>query len=64
MLLAVLPLRAHFIGLPVAVGALVYLGLVLVLRVVSAEDWRMFASLGQAVVARLRRRTPKPSQVG
>lgn len=46
------PLREHFIGLPVVVGAMVYVALIVLLRVVPAEDWQVAGSLARGVARR------------
>ncbi len=64
MLLVVLLLRESHIAVPILAGAVTYGLLVLVLRVVSVEDQQLLLLIGRGLLARLRRRLPKPSQVG
>jgi hypothetical protein len=64
MLLIVLPLRESYIAVPILAGAAAYGMLVLVLRLVSAEDQQLLLSLGRGLATRLRRRLPRPSQAG
>lgn len=51
------PLRSYFLGLPIAVGAAVYVGLIVILRVLSPEDWQLGGSLARGVARRLLRRS-------
>jgi O-antigen/teichoic acid export membrane protein len=56
MVAAAWPLRGYFLGLPIAVGALVYVALVILLRVLPPEDFRLARSLAQGAARRLVRR--------
>ncbi len=53
-------LRDAFIAIPIAVGAIVYLLLIVVLRVVPKEDWVLIRDLAQRFLIRLRGRKSKP----
>jgi len=53
--------RGLFIAIPVGIGITVYLVLILVLRVISQEDWALFEAMSSSITARLRgARPPKP----
>lgn len=52
--------RDLFIAIPVAIGAVSYIGFLLLLRVVPPEDWAMLKSLAHAVSGRLRKRNVQP----
>lgn len=56
-------LRWTFIAIPIGVGALVYSGLILLFRVIPANDMALLIDMLQKVLARVRRRTPEPSHV-
>ena len=56
MVAATWPLRNYFLGLPIVVGAAVYMALIVILRVLPAEDWQLVGSLGRGAIQRLRRR--------
>lgn len=47
--------RPYFIGLPIAIGVVVYAAAVLVLRVVPKDDLDLFKSMALNVIARFRR---------
>ena len=55
------PLRWHFLALPVSAGAVVYVGLILLLRVLPPEDLRLFVSLAQGLLGRFRRKAAAPA---
>ncbi len=52
MVAAVWPVRNMFIALPILTGAATYLGLILLLRLVSAQDVRLLRELGQGLLSR------------
>lgn len=54
------PLRWYFLALPVVAGAVVYVGLILLLRALPPEDLRLFGSLAQGLVGRFRRKAAAP----
>lgn len=56
--------RWAFILLPVIIGAVTYLGLILILRVVPKEDWNLIVSLGQSLLARFRKPKTEPTRIG
>jgi O-antigen/teichoic acid export membrane protein len=56
MVAAAWPLRNYFLGLPIIAGAAVYIGLIILLRVVPAEDWQLVGSLARGAVQRVRTR--------
>ncbi|MBP7689553.1 MAG: hypothetical protein KA765_16675, partial [Thermoflexales bacterium] len=47
--------RPYFIGLPIAIGVVVYAAAVLILRVVPKDDLDLFKSMALNVIARFRR---------
>jgi O-antigen/teichoic acid export membrane protein len=53
-------LRGYFIAIPILAGAAVYVGAILLLRVVSQEDWALIKDLGGKVFSRFQRFLPKP----
>lgn len=57
-------LRDMFLAIPIVVGAITYIGMVLLLRVISAEDMALFTQFAQQLLARLRRRKAEPASVG
>lgn len=59
MVVAVWFLRDYFIAIPVVVGAVIYLLLILLMRVVPKEDWMLLNSLGQSLLTRIRDRRAK-----
>lgn len=59
MVVAVWFLRDYFIAIPVIAGAVVYLSLILLMRVVPKEDWGLLTSLGQSLLTRIRGRRAK-----
>lgn len=56
MVAAVWWLREAFIAIPVLVGGVVYVGLVILMRLVSREDQELFKSLGLSAIQRIRGR--------
>ncbi len=56
---AVWMVRDSFIAIPIAVGAVTYLLLILLLRVVPKEDWALLRGLAQSGLNRLKKREPK-----
>ena len=61
MVALVWPLRQLFIAIPIAVGAASYVALVLLLRLVPAEDLRLLRELAQGLLARVQRRAVEPA---
>lgn len=49
-------LRDYFIAIPIIVGAMVYLSLIVIMRIVPKEDWLVVGNLAQKPLARLRNR--------
>jgi hypothetical protein len=47
------PLRGSFLGLPIAVGAAIYVALIVILRVLPAEDWQLMSSLARGAARRV-----------
>jgi O-antigen/teichoic acid export membrane protein len=56
MVAVVWPLRTYFLGLPIVVGAVVYLALIVILRALPREDWQLAGSLARGAVQRLKNR--------
>jgi O-antigen/teichoic acid export membrane protein len=52
--------RDMFIAIPVIVGAITYIGMISILRVLPSEDIALFKEMAQGVMRRLRRREPEP----
>jgi len=50
------PVRGAFLGIPIVVGAAVYVALIVILRVLPAEDWQLVGSLARGIARRLGRR--------
>jgi O-antigen/teichoic acid export membrane protein len=48
--------RDAFLLVPILVGAVTYLGMILILRAIPKEDWNSFFKLGSSLFDRLRRR--------
>jgi O-antigen/teichoic acid export membrane protein len=64
MVAAAWMLRGNFILLPIAVGAVTYVALILILRVVPKEDWILARSLMQSIYGRLLRPKPEAPEAG
>ncbi|MEM7118243.1 MAG: flippase [Chloroflexota bacterium] len=60
MFTAVWFLRHTFIVIPIAVGAVVYGALILLLRVIPAEDWELIQSFVQNIRYRFQKRQSEP----
>jgi O-antigen/teichoic acid export membrane protein len=56
--------RNTFILLPILVGALTYLGLILILRVIPKEDWQFLKSAVQIILTRIHKVKSEPSNAG
>jgi O-antigen/teichoic acid export membrane protein len=56
-------LRDMFILVPIIVGAVIYSGAIVVLKVIPKEDRDMFGSMLQSLVARIRKLKPETSGV-
>jgi O-antigen/teichoic acid export membrane protein len=52
--------RDKFIIVPVIVGAITYIGMIAILRVVPSEDITLFKEMAQGIIRRLRRHKPDP----
>ena len=52
--------RDMFIAIPVIVGAIVYIVMIAILRVVPSEDIALFKEMAQGIMRKLRRREPEP----
>jgi O-antigen/teichoic acid export membrane protein len=53
-------MRDFFVVIPIVVGAVVFLAMILLLKVVPQEDWALFRSLFMSVLARLGIRKVQP----
>ncbi len=60
MVAAIWMWRDAFIAIPVVVGGIVYLGLILLMRVVPKEDWALALNLAQPLLRRFRRQKAEP----
>jgi O-antigen/teichoic acid export membrane protein len=63
MAAAVWVVRDNFLLIPIAVGAVTYLGMILILRAVSKEDWDTLFKLGSSLLNRLRRRSAASAEL-
>ncbi len=63
MVALVWPLREMFIAVPIAAGAASYVAMVLLLRLVPAEDMRLLRELAQGLLARVQRRAVEPANL-
>jgi O-antigen/teichoic acid export membrane protein len=52
--------RDMFIVIPVIVGAITYIGMIAILRVIPSEDIALFKEMAQGIMRKLRRREPEP----
>jgi O-antigen/teichoic acid export membrane protein len=52
--------RDMFIAIPVIVGAITYIGMIALLRVVPSEDIALFKEMAQGILRKMRRREPEP----
>ncbi len=57
-------MRGAFILIPVAIGAVAYAGMILVMRVVPQEDWVLLRSIVQSLMARFRKPKAAPTRIG
>ncbi|MCB8977307.1 MAG: flippase [Ardenticatenaceae bacterium] len=64
MLLVVWWVKDLFIIIPILVGAITYLIMILVLRIIPKEDWLLIRELAQAVLKRGQKLQPKYSKTG
>ena len=64
MVALVWPVRNMFIAIPIATGAATYVALVLLLRIVPAEDMRLLREQAQGLLSRLQRRPAAPVKSG
>jgi O-antigen/teichoic acid export membrane protein len=53
-------LRDMFIAIPIAAGAITYISLIAILRVVPSEDLAVFKQMAQGIVRKLRRHETEP----
>jgi O-antigen/teichoic acid export membrane protein len=63
MAVVVWQVRHLFIAIPILVGAVVYVGAILLLRVIPHEDWALLKSLGLGLLARFTRGRIRPSGI-
>jgi hypothetical protein len=52
--------RDMFIAIPIILGAITYISLIALLRVVPIEDIALFKEMAQGIIRRLQRREPEP----
>jgi O-antigen/teichoic acid export membrane protein len=52
--------RDMFIAIPVLIGAVTYIGMILILRVLPSEDFELLKQITQSVLRKLRRRETEP----
>jgi O-antigen/teichoic acid export membrane protein len=55
--------RYAFLLIPIAVGAVTYIAMVLILQTMPREDWEFFFKLGFSLLHRLRRRSPASAEL-
>lgn len=55
--------REVFLLIPIVVGAVTYIGMILILRALPKEDWDSFFKLGSSLFHRLRRRSAAPAEL-
>lgn len=55
--------RDAFLLIPILVGAVTYIGMILILRAIPKEDWDAFFKLGSFLFDRLRRRPAAPAEL-
>jgi predicted membrane channel-forming protein YqfA (hemolysin III family) len=63
MLAVVWTIRDLFIVIPIAVGGVVYVGLVILFRVVPEEDWVLLRSVAQKLLYRFRKHQSEPASL-
>jgi O-antigen/teichoic acid export membrane protein len=56
-------LRQFFIAIPIIAGGLIYVGAILLLRVIPHEDWALLKSLGLGLLARFTRGKINPTSI-
>ncbi|MBE0697066.1 MAG: flippase [Anaerolineaceae bacterium] len=56
-------LRQYFIAIPILVGGVIYVGAILLFRVVPQDDWALLKSLGLGLLARFSRGKIRPSSI-
>jgi hypothetical protein len=56
--------RDAFLVVPILVGAVTYIGLILLLRVISSEDRALLTQLARQMLQRVRRRNRATASVG
>jgi hypothetical protein len=56
--------RDSFIALPVILGALTYIGVIVLLRVIPSEDWALLRELGQGLLVKVGIRKAQPAGSG
>jgi len=54
-------LRGYFIAIPILAGAITYLGLIVLFKVISQEEWIFIKDLGTRIFLRFRRFFPHPT---
>jgi hypothetical protein len=52
--------RDMFIAIPVAIGAITYIAMIMILRVIPNEDLALFKQMAQGMIRKLRRRDNEP----
>jgi O-antigen/teichoic acid export membrane protein len=55
--------RDAFLLIPILVGAVTYIGMILILRAIPKDDWDSFFKLGSSLFDRLRRRPAAPAEL-
>lgn len=63
MLAVVWTIRDLFIIIPIAVGGVVYVGLVILFRVVPEEDWALLRAVAQKLLYRFRKHQSEPASL-
>ncbi|MCA9964070.1 MAG: hypothetical protein KC423_07505, partial [Anaerolineales bacterium] len=63
MLAVVWTIRDLPIVIPIAVGGVVYIGLIVILRVVPEEDWAVLRAAGQKILSRFRKHQSEPASL-
>lgn len=53
--------RDLFIAIPIAIGALSYIGFILLFRAISQEDWDLLKNIGTSIIKKLRGRQTQPA---
>ena len=56
--------RDSFLLIPITIGAITYIGLIVILRVITKEDWQMLFTIVQDAVKRIRKQQSEPVGLG